>query len=168
TRVGSKNIIIRKNKLLSGANALCIGSEMSGGVKYIFAEDNFIGNGQHALNFKCNLDRGGQVERVFIRNTEIESCRDAMFIFRMDYHGYRGNNFPTKFNDFYVSGITCEQVEKRPFKIVGVSDQLISRISLNDVTVKRAGEKGKFEFVEDIVFQRVEVNGERIDEISIE
>ncbi len=162
-RSGSKNIIIRDNDLLSGVNALCIGSEMSGGVMNVFAENNRIAGGKHALNFKCNLDRGGQVQKVYLRNTEIESCDEAMFIFRMDYHGYRGNHFPTKFNDFFVSGITCEKVEEKPFKIVGVSDEPISRVLLDDIKVGEAGMDSEIEFASDIVFNEVYVNDEKVN-----
>ncbi|MEM9897003.1 MAG: glycosyl hydrolase family 28 protein, partial [Bacteroidota bacterium] len=162
-RPGSKNIIIRDNDLLSGVNALCIGSEMSGGVGNVFAENNRIGGGKHALNFKCNLDRGGQVEKVYLRNTIIESCDDAMFIFRMDYHGYRGNNYPTKFNDFYVSGITCSEVRERPFKIVGVEEEPISRIFLSDIKVKQAGMDSQIENITDLLFNNVMVNSKEVE-----
>ncbi len=162
-RMGAKNIIIRNNELLSGVNALCIGSEMSGGVTNVFAENNRIAGGKHALNFKCNLDRGGQVQNVYLRNMEIESCREAMFIFRMDYPGYRGNNFPTKFNDFFVSGITCGKVEKKPFKIVGVEIQPITRVLLDNIKVKVAGEESQIEHTENILFNEVFVNEEEVN-----
>ncbi|TRX52068.1 glycoside hydrolase family 28 protein [Fulvivirga sp. M361] len=158
-RPASRNIIIRNNQLMSGVNALCIGSEMSGGVFYMFAENNTISDGKHALNFKCNLDRGGQVENIFIRNTTISSCREAMFIFRMDYHGYRGNHFPTAFNDFYVSDITCGNVEMKPFKIVGVPDQFIKRIYLNNIKIRTAGENSEFQHTEDLLFSNVTIAG---------
>ena len=158
-RPGSRNIIVRNNHLLSGVNALCVGSEMSGGVENFYAYDNYIAGGTHALNFKCNLDRGGQVQKVYIRDIRIESCQDAMFIFRMDYHGYRGNHFPTKFNDFYVSGIQCKEVTKTPFSIVGVEEEPISRILLDDITITEAGEESVIEFAEDIVFNEVSIEG---------
>ena len=161
TRMGSKNIIIRNNELLSGVNALCIGSEMSGGVSHVFAEGNKIAGGKHALNFKCNLDRGGQVQKVYLRNTNITSCKDAMFIFRMDYHGYRGNNFPTKFNDFFVSGIVCGSVEKTPFKIVGVAKEPITRVMLDDIRIDRVGEDSKIEFANDILFNDIIIEGKK-------
>jgi polygalacturonase len=162
-RPGSRNIIVRKNHLFSGVNALCIGSEMSGGVENLYAYDNYIAGGRHALNFKCNLDRGGQVQRVFIKDIEIESCQDAMFIFRMDYHGYRGNHFPTRFNDFYVSGIRCKEVLKTPFRIVGVEDQPITRILLDDINIEEAGEESVIEFAKNLVFHQVYVNEVRQD-----
>lgn len=153
------NIIIRNNRLLSGVNAFCIGSEMSGGVEYVFAENNYIAGGKHALNFKCNLDRGGQVQHIYLRNFEIESCEDAMFIFRMDYHGYRGNHFPTKFNDFYVSDIRCGSVAKTPFKLIGVEDEPIRRVFLSNITVKKAGQKNELAFVDAVFFDNVVING---------
>ncbi|MEM9858027.1 MAG: glycoside hydrolase family 28 protein [Bacteroidota bacterium] len=162
-RPGSNNIIIRNNTLLSGVNALCIGSEMSGGVRNVFAENNTISDGKHALNFKCNLDRGGQVEKVYIRNTTIESCNEAMFIFRMDYHGYRGNNFPTKFNDFFVSGITCGKVEEKPFKIVGVAEEPITRILLDDIKINEAGTDSQIEHASDVLFNEVYVDDRRVE-----
>jgi polygalacturonase len=158
-RPGSRNIIVRNNHLLSGVNALCIGSEMSGGVEYFYVYDNYIADGRHALNFKCNLDRGGHVQHVYIRDIEVESCQDAMFMFRMDYQGYRGNHFPTKFNDFYVSGINCKRVEKTPFSIVGVSDEPISRILLDNITIGEAGEESAIEFAEDLLFNKVIIGG---------
>ncbi|NMM47565.1 glycoside hydrolase family 28 protein [Marinigracilibium pacificum] len=161
-RPGSKNIIIRNNKLLSGVNALCIGSEMSGGVSNVFAENNQISNGKHAINFKCNLDRGGQVQHVYIRNISIDACEDAMFIFRMDYHGYRGNNFPTQFNDFYISDITCDLVEKTPFKIVGVEEKPIEKVFLADINIEKAGEENAIEFATDILFNNVKIEGKEI------
>jgi polygalacturonase len=62
-RPGSRNIIVRNNHLLSGVNALCIGSEMSGGVENLYAYDNYIADGRYALNFKCNLDRGDRYRK---------------------------------------------------------------------------------------------------------
>lgn len=161
-RPGSKNIIIRKNQLLSGVNALCIGSEMSGGVENVFAYDNIIKNGQHALNFKCNLDRGGEVKNIFLKDTYIASCGEAMFIFRMDYHGYRGNHFPTKFNNFFVSDIKCDKVDGTAFKIVGVADEPIRDIYLANIQVDKAGVATELKYTENIAFKEVYVNNELV------
>lgn len=154
-----RNIVVRNNQLLSGVNAFCIGSEMSGGVEYVFVEDNYIANGKHAMNFKCNLDRGGQVQHIYIRDIEVESCSDALFIFRMDYHGWRGNHYPTKFNDFYVSEIHCKSVDKTPIQIVGVADEPIRRVYLSDITVDAAGSPNEIKFAKQVLFEQVDIAG---------
>jgi len=161
-RPSCQNVIIQNCQLNSGVNSFCIGSEMSGGVENVFVEDCHILSGRHGLNFKCNLDRGGQVQHIYMRNIEIDSVEDAMFIFRMDYHGYRGNHYPTQFNDFYASHITCKQVDGLPFKIVGVEDQPITRVSLRDITITAAAEKSQFQYAEDILLNDVRINGELI------
>lgn len=163
-RAGSKNIVIRNNRLESGVNAICIGSEMSGGVQWIFAYGNYIANGAHALNFKCNLDRGGQVQHIYIKDNTVESTSEEMFIFRMDYHGYRGNHFPTKFNDFYVSDLKVNKVNGDVFRIVGVEDQFIERISFRDITVDSAASYSTIQYANDILFRNISIGDSLVNE----
>lgn len=158
-RPGSANIIVRRCTLASEVNAVCIGSEMSGGVRNLFVEDCQLRDGKHALNFKCNLDRGGQVAHIYIRDLDVQSCDEAMFIFRMDYHGYRGNNFPTRFSHFYVNNIHCQRVAERPFKIVGVPAAPIRRVLLDNITVEQAGAPSQLEHTQDILTHEVIVEG---------
>jgi polygalacturonase len=154
-----KNVVVRNCKLNSGVNSFCIGSEMSGGVENVFVENCRILAGRHALNFKCNLDRGGKVQHIYFRNLEMDTIREAMFIFRMDYHGYRGNNFPTEFTNFYASNIRCQKVAGVPFKIVGVAAQPIANVLLHTISISSADEESIFEQVTNVLFDEVTVNG---------
>ncbi|MCK5851879.1 hypothetical protein KAH27_02510, partial [bacterium] len=160
-RPGTKNIIIKNNRLSTYANAICIGSEMSGGVSNVFIQSNIVIRAKHALCFKCNLDRGGYVKNIFIKNINVELSDSAMFIFRTDYHGYRGNHFPPKFNNFYVSGITCKQVDEMPFKIIGVKDSLIQRIYLNNIKIDKAAKKSVFIFTKNIILNNITVKNNK-------
>jgi len=158
-RPSSQNIIIRNCNLTSGVNGFCIGSEMSGGVRNVFVYDNNIPNAERGINFKCNLDRGGQVEKIYIKNINLGTCRSELFIFRMDYHGYRGNDYPTKFNDFYLTDIYCENVEGTAFKIVGVESEHIKRILLKNFEIGDAKENFQIEYADDILLTNVKIGG---------
>ncbi|MEM1324911.1 MAG: glycoside hydrolase family 28 protein [Bacteroidota bacterium] len=158
-RAPCQNVVVRNCKLNSGVNSFCVGSEMSGGVENVFVENCHIIAGKHALNFKCNLDRGGKVQNIYLRNIEIDTIQEAMFIFRMDYHGYRGNNYPTEFTNFYASNIRCKKIEGLPFKIVGVEAQPISNVLLHTISVAAAEEESVFEYADDIILERVQING---------
>lgn len=160
-RPGTKNVIIRNNHLSSGANAICIGSEMSGGVSNVFIQNNIVIRAKHALCFKCNLDRGGFVKNIFIQNLKVELSDSAMLIFRTDYHSYRGNHFPPKFNNFYVSGITCKQVDEMPFKITGVKDSSIRRIYLNNIKIDKAMKKSFFKYTKNIILNNITVKNNK-------
>ncbi len=157
----SRNIIIRNCVLNSGVNAFAVGSEMSGGVEEVFIEDCQLQAGQHALNFKTNLDRGGAVQNVFIRRIQADSLEKALFIFRMDYHGYRGNQYPTQFNDFYVNDLQCNYVGGNALQIVGVEEQPIERIWLKDIQVEEAGQPARIEQARDIVYENIQINEQK-------
>jgi polygalacturonase len=159
-RLPSENIIVRNNNLTSGVNGFCIGSEMSGGVRNIFVYDNIVPKARRGINFKCNLDRGGQVEKIYIKNMKLGTCTEELFIFRMDYHGYRGNNYPTKFNDFFVTDISCDNVEGTAFKIVGVEDQHIQRVYLSDFEIKNTAKDFEIKYADEIVFNNIIIGGE--------
>lgn len=162
-RPGSKNIIIRNNELQSGVNALTIGSEMSGGVSFVFMEGNKIAGGKNALNFKTNMDRGGSVNNIYIKDIEVASCDETLFKFRMDYHGYRGNLYPTKFNNFFVSDISCRLVQGVAIKIIGVEEQFVSKIFFKNIKVQKAEKPLELEHVDAVLFEEVYVNGELLE-----
>jgi polygalacturonase len=63
-----ENLIIRNNFFRATRNnALAIGSEMSGGVKNVFAENNTFGKVPKIVVYlKSNSDRGGYIENVWI------------------------------------------------------------------------------------------------------
>ena len=57
----SEDIVIRNCRFFSKCNGLCIGSEMSGGVRGVYMSNIEIGNVKNALLLKSNLDRGGYI-----------------------------------------------------------------------------------------------------------
>ncbi|WP_431900322.1 glycosyl hydrolase family 28 protein [Nonomuraea sp. bgisy101] len=91
-RVGvpSENIVIRGNKYYGRWGAVTVGSEMSGGVRNVFAEDNqiFPGSGYrsfYALYLKTNNRRGGVVDGVHVRGLTGGPCDRGAFYVDMNY-----------------------------------------------------------------------------------
>ena len=162
SRLGTKNIIIRNCTLNSGVNSFAIGSEMSGGVENVFVQNCHLAQGRHGLNFKTNLDRGGTVKDIFFRDITVDSLAEALFIFRMDYHGYRGNHFPTNFSGFYAQNIRAKNGGKVVFKIVGVEDAPISQVYLENISVDQAITNYELAYAEEIIFEQVRIKQENI------
>jgi polygalacturonase len=104
----SRFIVVRDCEYIGDTGGgVAIGSEMSGGVSDVFIERYRLPKANHALYFKANLDRGGQIERVYIRDIEIGQA-DSVLIFTNSYHGYRGGNAPTRFQEIYVENVRCQ------------------------------------------------------------
>lgn len=112
-RVGipSENIVIRHCRFYSECNGLCIGSEMSGGVKNVYMTDVEIGNVKNALLFKSNLDRGGYIRNVFVDSIRIASAKGAVLRFETNYFGYRGGNAPSQYENFHISNVIADSAE---------------------------------------------------------
>ena len=112
-RVGipSENIVIRHCRFYSECNGLCIGSEMSGGVKNIYMHNVEIGNVKNVLLFKSNLDRGGYIRNVFVDSITITSAKGAVLRFETNYFGYRGGNYPAQYEHFRISRVSAAHAD---------------------------------------------------------
>src|SRR5216684_3982426 len=68
----SENIIIRNCTMKDGHGGVVIGSECSGDIRNVFAQDCRMDspNLERVLRFKTNAIRGGVIENVYMRNVE--------------------------------------------------------------------------------------------------
>lgn len=157
----SENIIIRNSRLSSKHNGLCIGSEMSGGVRNVFMSDCVLADAKSVLYFKSNLDRGGFIENVWARNIYIDKC-DTLIEFTNDYKGWRGNHYPTRYQNFVLENIKC-RTAKLGISIDGVKDAYIKNVLIKNLEIKEGGKSPKYSFVENLVLENVTMNGKDYD-----
>lgn len=160
-RVGrpSEDIVIRNN-YMEGHNALAIGSEMSGGVSNVFMENNILGEVLSAIYFKSNLDRGGYIENVRVRNIEVEEA-DVLLRFSTNYHSHRGGDYPTLYRNFIIEEITAKKT-RLAIEAVGLAQLPIQDILVRNVTVNEAEEVQHINNVTNFVFENVWVNGKEV------
>ena len=76
----SERIVIRNCRMRAGHGGVTIGSEVSGGVRDVFAERNAMSSPdlERGLRIKTNAVRGGVVENVFMRDTRIGEVGSAI------------------------------------------------------------------------------------------
>lgn len=109
----SENIIIRNCEMQNGHGGVVIGSEISGGCRNVFAEDNIMDspNLERVVRIKTNTCRGGVIENIYARNIKVGQCRESVLKINLDYEhneiccrGY----LPTVRN-VRIENITCEK-----------------------------------------------------------
>lgn len=89
-RQPSQNIIIRDNVFYNpngGSASISTGSEMSGGVRDVFAERNVSGGAGTAylLKIKMNAYRGGVVQDIYVRNSLVTQTIRGIVNFDSNY-----------------------------------------------------------------------------------
>jgi polygalacturonase len=161
----SEDIVIRNN-YMQGHNALAIGSEMSGGVRRVFMENNTLGNVRSAIYFKSNPDRGGYIEQVRVRNVRAHSAREFVR-FQTDYHSHRGEFHPTLYRDFVIENVTVNDAELG-IEVQGLEALPIQDIKIRNMVVLNAEKTKELQHFDNLIFENVKINGRFIEPVQME
>lgn len=157
--IPSENIVVRRCQMKDGHGGVVMGSEMSGGVRNVFAEDCIMDspNLDRALRIKSNSVRGGFVENVYMRNVTIGEVGDAVLRINF-YYGEKdtGQFTPT------VRNINMENVTSKKSKY-GLLIQAYERAPAADITLKNCSFKNVarpnvLEGVKNVRFDNVKIN----------
>ena len=134
-RVGqpSEHIVIRNCLFSSKINGVCIGSEIAGGVRNVFIENIDIPKSSNALYFKSNLDRGGYIENIFVRNISTGTVVSSLIRFEPNYKGERSAFHPTRFKNFNIENVTCKVSEQTGLYLAGFKGLPIEDITLKNI-----------------------------------
>jgi polygalacturonase len=160
-RIGqpTENVIVRDCIFNSKTNGLCIGSEMSAGVRNVYMYNVKIKKCLSAIYFKSNLDRGGFIENVHVNNVQCDSARSAFIRFENNYHGSRGGHYPTKFNNFTIQNVSCKHSGEVGIYAVGVQGNPLEHITLKNVTVLNTPRDEVVDNAENLKYFNVSING---------
>lgn len=169
-RIGrpTRNVLIRNCRFNSLCNGLCIGSEMSAGVENVVMENVTIGKCLSGIYFKSNLDRGGYIRNVHVRNIVCDSVRTALVRFETNYHGGRNGFHPTEFSDFNIENVSCGFSGECGFYAVGTEGYNMRNITLRNVRISDVPVPYILKNAEDVIFENVSMNGESLPGVPCE
>jgi polygalacturonase len=104
-----QNIIVRRCNFVNGHGGLTAGSEMSGGVRNVFAEQLSMTSPllDIAVRFKTNSFRGGRVENIHIRNVKVPTgVAERAISIDYFYEEGKGGPFQPEVTGVFVSNMT--------------------------------------------------------------
>jgi hypothetical protein len=156
----SEQVIVRHNDM-GGEDGIALGSEMSGNVRHVYFTDNVLRKGASAIRFKANLDRGGTVEHIRVRNFTVEAF-DNLFWFQLDYPGQLGGNFPSTYRDIVFENFTVERAGT-VFNADAPAAAPLRDVTLRNVTIKQADRTFVLKNVEGLKLENVVIGGQRVD-----
>lgn len=162
----SQNIIIRNNRFSNGHGGITIGSEISGGVKNVFAQGNYFDSTEldYPIRFKTNSYRGGLLENIYVKDSLVNKSKLAVVHADFFYEeGESGQYMPT------LRNITLENIQtvaggsidaQQALYLRGFKSAPIENITLKHV--KLTGVKGKavLQNIKNLQLIDVSINGE--------
>ena len=156
----SENIIVQNCVMKDGHGGVTMGSECSGGIRNVFAQDCQMDspNLDRVLRFKNNAMRGGLIEHVYMRNVKAGQVAgpaiDVDFLYE---EGAKGSFTPVVRNVEVVNlGVKkCANA----WSLRGFQNAPITNIRLKNCTFENAAKAAVSENVEGMTLDNVTVNG---------
>ena len=157
----SENIVIRNCRMKEGHGGVTIGSEASGGVRNVFAENCLMDspNLDRALRLKTNSVRGGFIENVFMRNVTVGQVADAILSINLFYEEGDAGAFPPAVRNIEMINVSSRK-SKYALYLRGYKHTPIRGIRLAQCSFDNVAQADVVENVDGLVLDGVKVNGQ--------
>lgn len=164
--VPSQNIVIRNCRMKEGHGGITVGSQISGGARYIYAERCHLDSPDldSVIRFKNNALRGGFVEECYYRDITVGDVKLAAIVCDFNYEeGAKGNFRP------HLSNIVIERLKvkngRRVINSQGLPNAPIGTITLRDCEFAGVIEPSIITHTQSLVLENVRVNGEKVSQL---
>ncbi len=134
--VPCQNIVIRNCKFEAGHGGITAGSETSGGIRNVFAENCSFDSSDLLMAFrlKTNPMRGGFIENFNVRNSTVNSSQYGIHLTMQYEHVSTGDTVPS-IRNVRFENVRFDHLTKMPIFIEGLSDSAkISNVTIMNCT----------------------------------
>ena len=157
----SQNLVIFGNTMNGNWGAVTCGSEITGGVKNVYAyKNNIIGETKFALYIKSNTLRGGGAQNINLDSITGAPVRSYVYL-TSTYNGQTGK-FPPAFGPITITNSSCTKTPK-VFDISGLSNDHVKGLTVTDCNFNGVGSTSNtISNVDNVVFTNVKINGKTV------
>lgn len=165
--VPSENIVIQGCRMKDGHGGITIGSEISAGVRNVFAEDCHLNssNLNIAIRVKNNALRGGQLENFYFRNIEVGQVSEAAVTVDFNYEEGENGPFTPQMRHLVIENLRSGR-SKRAIDLQGLKNAHLDDIQLSNCTFENVASGSVVKFVDGLSLNNVRVNGNILTGIS--
>jgi polygalacturonase len=168
-RVGvpCQNVVIRNCRMADGHGGITIGSQISGHVKNVFAENCQLDspNLDHAIRFKNNALRGGIVEHIRYRNLEVGEVRRAVVTVDFNYEEGANGRFTPVLRDVVIENVRSAK-SRRAVDLQGLPKAPVRDIALVNCDFRGVAGPSIVKHVQGLALSHVQVNGKVSNELT--
>jgi polygalacturonase len=166
-RAPTENIIVQGCQMKDGHGGITVGSEISGGVRNLFAENCKLDspNLDQALRVKNNAMRGGLLEHLHFRNIEVGEVAHAVITIDFNYEEGAKGAFTPVVRDYTVAKLRSGK-SKHAVDVQGLDHAPISNLRLTNCTFDNVAAGSIVKNVQDATLKNVKVNGRTVHELA--
>ena len=148
-----------------GHGGVVIGSEISGGVGNVYAENCEMSspNLERAIRIKTNSVRGGVIENIFARNIKVGEVREAVIKINFFYEEGDAGEFTPIVRNIDIENLTSER-SNYAIWIKAYKRSPANNIEIKDCVFKNVKKENVIENVEKMKLESVSINGKQQNE----
>lgn len=156
----SENLIVQNCIMKDGHGGVTMGSECSGGIRNVFAQDCQMDSPHldRVLRFKNNAIRGGVIEHIYMRNVKGGEVAGAAIDVDFYYEEGAKGPFTPVVRDVEVVNLDVKKCANA-WSLRGFKNAPITNIRLKNCTFENAAKAAVSENVEGMTLDNVTVNG---------
>jgi polygalacturonase len=161
--VPSENIIIENCQMQEGHGGVVIGSEVSGGVRNVFASncDMDSPNLDIVLRIKTSSQRGGVIENIYMKDINVGRYGEAAVLCTM-FYGKPGNYIPTIRNVF-VENLKVTKGGKVGLLVNAYEQSPVQNLQMKNCDIKGVDKPFEINYVKDMKLVDVKMNNQLVD-----
>jgi polygalacturonase len=161
--VPSENIVIQDCRMKDGHGGVTIGSEISGGVRNVFAENCRMDSPRLdiAIRIKNNAMRGGRLENIFVRNIEVGQVAMAGISIDFYYEEGEAGKFTPIVRNVDIRKLTANKAQYALY-LRGFKNAPIESVHVEDCTLNGVEKPNVIENVKDLALRNVRINGKLV------
>jgi polygalacturonase len=164
----SENIVIRDCHMKDGHGGVTIGSECSGGTRWVFAEKCQMDspNLDRALRFKNNAARGGVIEHVYMRDVTVGQVADAVLSVDFNYEEGAKGDFVPIVRDVEMRNVASKKSNYGVY-VRAFERSTIENVRLIDCSFDGVAKGNVAEHVKDLTVSNVRINGREVSAATL-
>jgi polygalacturonase len=162
----TQNIIVRGCRMRDGHGGITVGSEITGGVRNLFAENCRLDsqNLDHALRVKNNAMRGGLLENLHFRNIEVGQVAQAVITIDFNYEEGGKGGFTPVVRNYTVERLVSAK-SKHALDVQGLAGAPIYDLRLSNCTFDNVAEPNIVRNISGATVDNVKINGKLITQL---
>jgi len=159
--VPTDGVVVRNCQMKDGHGGVSIGSEVSGGIRNIFVDNNRMDSSHldRALRIKTNSHRGGVIENIYFANTTVGEVAQAVIDIDFFYEEGEGGPFKPVVRNVVVENVTSQK-SKYALYLRGYANAPISGVEITNCKFANVAQPDVWEHVDDVKLTNDIRNGE--------
>jgi polygalacturonase len=157
-----ENVVIQDCTMANGHGGIVIGSEISGGVKNIFAENCRMNSPllDRALRIKTSSARGGVTDGVYLRNISVGQVKEEAILITMFYED-SGSYMPSVRN-IEVEAMQVDKGGKTGVVIEGYKSAPVQQVRISGLKINTVQRTYRLSNVDGLSWKDVIMNGKQV------